>query len=90
MYCGGRPSCKEVHLPEAAHQVLHHHVVGVGSLHLAVHILQNCPDELNHSNDEAAKRNGAQMVPAEWCHNPQTSEDLQDAWFTAQCMACDA
>ena len=52
-------------MPEAAHQILHDRVVGVGSLHLAVHILQYCPDKLNDSNDEAAKCNGAQMVPAD-------------------------
>lgn len=61
---------------DTGHQILRDHVVRAGGLHLAVHILQNCPDELDHSNDEAAKSNGAQMVPADSCHTPWDSGEL--------------
>ena len=63
---------------DAGHQILHDHVARVSSLHLAVHILQYCPDELNHGNDEAAKSNGAQVVPAHLYHRPKDSRELPE------------
>jgi len=51
-----------VHSLDACHKVVHDHVSRVSSLHLAVHILQQCSDELNDCNDEAAESDGAQVV----------------------------
>ena len=61
---------------DTGHQILGDHVARTSSLHLAVHILQHCPDELNHSNDEAAKSNGPQVVPADLHHRPKASREL--------------
>ena len=63
---------------DAGHQILRDHVSRVSSLHLAVHILQYCPDELNDSNDEAAKSNRAQVVPAYLYQRPMVSRDLPE------------
>lgn len=61
---------------DTGHQILGDHVARASSLHLAVHIFQYCPDELNDSNDEAAKSNGAQVIPAELYHRPKVSREL--------------
>ena len=64
---------------DAGHQILCDHVARASSLHLTVHILQYCPDELNYGNDEAAKRNGTQVVSADVFHRPKELRELPAA-----------
>ena len=62
------------------------HVVWVGRLHLAVHILQHCSDELNHGNDEAAQSNGAQDGICKTSNTEGKHEQACCATVTAYCF----
>lgn len=41
-------------LLDTCHEVADDHVARIGGLHLAVHVFQQRPDELDDGNDEAA------------------------------------
>ena len=72
---------------DTCHDVSHDDVVWIGGFHLAVHILQYRPDELDDSNDEAAQSNGAQMIPDMTCKQSVEATSLKGkGWVVGGCM----
>lgn len=62
---------KPVYVPGTGHEILQNNIAWVGSLHLAIYVLQNSSDELDDGNDEAAKSNRPQVVSGteiHYCH----------------------
>ena len=61
------------------HKILQDNIPRIGCLHLAIYIFQHSTDELYDSNDEAAKGNGSQVVPAS-ARTDQCAVDNRKCW----------